>query len=104
MIAIDPDVDLGEIVSRHDVVELLAVDKTFDWAKDVDFRREIWALEFKFKPMRMISVDVPQPTGKMQRKLIWYMVYSVTNTGKILEPVKDETLKYENELSDKQKV
>ena len=104
MIAIEPDVDLGETVSRHDVVELLAVDKNFSWAKDVDFRREIWALEFKFKPVRMISVDVPQPSGMMQRKQIWYMVYSVTNPGKIMVPVKDVPLPYENKLADKQKV
>ncbi len=104
MIAIDPDQDLGETVSRHDVVELLAVDKNFSWAKDVDFRREVWALQFKFKPVRMISVDVPQPSGMMQRKLIWYMVYSVTNTGKVMTPVKDAPLPYENELADKQKV
>ncbi|MGA2799113.1 MAG: hypothetical protein ABSE63_16155, partial [Thermoguttaceae bacterium] len=104
MIAIEPDLDMGETVSRHDVVELLAVDKSFNWAKDVDFRHEVWALQFKFKPVRMISVDVPQPSGMMQRKLIWYMVYAVTNTGKIMAPVKDAPLPYENELADKQKV
>ncbi len=104
MIAIDPDMDLGDTVSRHEVVELLAVDKNFNWAKDVDFRHEVWALQFKFKPVRMISVDVPQPSGMMQRKLIWYMVYSVTNTGKIMVPVKDAPLPYENELADKEKV
>ncbi len=104
MIAIEPDLDMGETVSRHDVVELLAVDKSFDWAKDVDFRHEVWALQFKFKPVRMISVDVPQPSGMMQRKLIWYMVYSVTNTGKTMVPVKDAPLPNENELADKQKV
>lgn len=103
MITIEPDVDLGDTVSRHDVVELLAVDKDFNWAKNVDFRREVWALQFKFKPVRMISVDVPQPSGMMQRKLIWYMVYSVTNTGKIMSPVKDASLPYENELANKEK-
>jgi hypothetical protein len=104
MIAIEPSADVGETVSRHDVVELLAVDKSFDWAKNIDFRREIWALEYKFKPVRMISVDVPQPSGMMQRKLIWYMVYSVKNTGKIMVPVKEAALAYENNLADKQKV
>jgi len=103
MISIDPDLDIGETVSRHDVVELLAKDKSYDWAKDVTFRHEVWALQFKCKPVRMISVDVPQPSGMMQRKLIWYMVYSVTNTGKIMVPVKDAPLPYENDLSDKEK-
>jgi hypothetical protein len=105
MIAIEPEKDLGTTVSRHDVVELLAGDKEkeFTWAKDVDFRHEIWGLEYKFKPVRMIFVDIPQPSGKMQRKLIWYMVYSVTNTGKTMEPVADAALPYEDELASKDK-
>ena len=44
--------------------------------------------------MRMIWVDIPQPDGFMQRKLIWYMVYSVTNPGKIMHPVEDVQLPY----------
>ena len=44
--------------------------------------------------MRMISVDIPQPDGFMQRKLIWYMVYSVTNPGKVMHPVDDVPLPY----------
>jgi hypothetical protein len=56
-------------------------------AKRVTFRRSVWNLEFAFKPLRMIEVDVPQPTGKMQRKLIWYMVYRVKNVGYDLSPV-----------------
>ena len=49
-------------------------------------RRTIWNLEFSFKPMRMLQVDVPQPTGRMQRQLIWYMVYRVRNLGNHLKP------------------
>ena len=95
MISVDPMRELKESVSRHNVVELLAVDPKFDWAKDVPFRRDVWALDFKFKPVRMIWVDIPQPSGYMQRKLIWYMVYSVTNTGKVMHPVENEDLPYE---------
>src|SRR5262249_2132733 len=51
--------------------------------------REIWCLEFTFKPVRMIWVDVPQANGRMQRKLIWYMIYHVKNTGGHLKPTKD---------------
>jgi len=90
MITIDPMRAMAESVSRHNVVELLAVDPKFDWAKDIPFRRDVWVLDFKFKPMRMIWVDIPQPSGYMQRKLIWYMVYSVTNTGKAMHPVDDD--------------
>jgi len=92
---VDPMRALDESVSRHDIVELLAVDQGFDWAKDIPFRHDVWVLEFKFKPMRMVWVDVPQSGGRMQRKLIWYMVYSVTNPGKIMHPVEDKDLGYE---------
>src|SRR6185436_4688117 len=53
----------------------------FEKSKGVTLRRGIWNLEFAFKPMRMVHVDVPQASGKMQRKLIWYMVYRVKNKG-----------------------
>jgi hypothetical protein len=56
-------------------------------AKSVTFRHPIWNLEFAFKPLRMIDIDVPQPSGKMQRKTVWYMVYRVKNTGYDLNPV-----------------
>ncbi len=55
-------------------------------AKKAIFRRPIWDLEFAFKPLRMLTVDIPQPTGKMQPKLIWYMVYRVKNKGYALNP------------------
>lgn len=45
------------------------------------FRRTVSNLEFSFKPLRMIEVDIPQPTGKMQRKKLWYLVYRVKNNG-----------------------
>lgn len=55
-------------------------------AKDVILRHPAWALEFSFKPVRMIDVDVPQPNGLMKRTKIWYMVYRVTNRGERLVP------------------
>ncbi len=94
MKTVDPMRSLDETFSRHDVVELLAADPTFTWAKDIPFRHEVWVLDFQFKPVRMIAVDMPQPSGKMQKKIIWYMVYSVTNTGKIWQPVQEVELPY----------
>ena len=58
-----------------------------DKASKVVLRRNIWNLEFAFKPVRMLYVDIPQPTGKMHRKLIWYMVFRVRNLGQHLAPV-----------------
>ena len=86
MQSVEPRAEVAEMFSRHDVVELLAVDPDLDWAKDIAFRRDIWFLEFKFKPVRMLWIDIPQPSGKMQRKLIWYLVYTVTNPGKAMHP------------------
>jgi len=101
MQSVDPGLREEETVSRHDVVELVAADPDLDWPKDVAFRREIWYLEFKFKPMRMILVDIPQPDGRMKQKLVWYMVYSVTNPGKVMPSVKAIDGTYELQDSDK---
>ena len=98
---VDPQRQLNESFSRHDLVELLAVNPQFDWAKDVPIRHNIWTLEFKFKPMRMVWVDIPQPSGQMQRQLIWYLLYSVTNTGQALVPKEDKDVGYETALNRK---
>jgi hypothetical protein len=104
--------DTDETVSVHDMVDILYGTPNLEWkpnylpqtetlaakAKDVPFRRSIWNLEFTFKPLRMIYVDVPQPTGRMERKLIWYMVYHVKNPGGHLAPKQrdaDETVSIE---------
>ena len=59
----------------------------YERAKDATLRRTIWSLEYSFKPVRMVMVDVPQPEGRMKKKLIWYMLYRVRNLGGHLEPV-----------------
>jgi hypothetical protein len=91
---IPPSVDREDVISIHDVPEIradqsLAWDPTsttksrtlYEMAKDAVFINDVWCLEFAFKPLRMIEVDVPQPSGRVQRKVIWYMVYRVRNTG-----------------------
>lgn len=43
---------------------------------------DLWVLEVNFKPVRMISVDLPDPiTGKTRRQLIWYLAYRAFNRG-----------------------
>lgn len=61
-----------------------------EMAKQVVFRREIYCLEFAFKPLRQMYVDVPVGGGKLQRKLVWYMVYRVRYRGSDLRPAADE--------------
>jgi hypothetical protein len=66
----------------------------FERAKLATLRRTIWNLEFSFKPLRMVEVDIPQASGRMQRKLIWYMVYKVKNNGAHWKPLaKTETFR-----------
>ncbi len=103
-VTIAPDRQEEETFTTRDIVEILAGIPGLDWkpklapdtkllremATQTVFRRDIWCLEFTFKPVRMIWVDVPQKSGKMQRKLIWYMVYHVKNTGQHLSPAKQK--------------
>ena len=50
-------------------------------AKNREFQRDIWCLEFAFKPPRFIDVDVPAAEVLMHHKRVWYLVYRVRNTG-----------------------
>jgi hypothetical protein len=61
-----------------------------EMATQVFLRREIYCLEFAFKPLRHLYVDVPVAGGKVQRKLVWYMVYRVRYPGGDLRPAADE--------------
>jgi hypothetical protein len=100
---IAPSLEPEDTVSTHDVVELranpniqwnpefLSASKTlYGLSGGVKFRRDIWCLEFSFKPLRLIEVDVPRASGGSQRKLVWYLVYRVRNTGQVLKPVGGE--------------
>ncbi|WP_164103708.1 hypothetical protein [Candidatus Laterigemmans baculatus] len=60
-----------------------------EMAQQVILRREIFCFEFAFKPLRQMVVDIPQPNGVMERKLIWYMVYRVRYRGGDLRPASD---------------
>jgi hypothetical protein len=114
-VTISPDRQEEETFSTQDIVEILHGIPGLDWtpklapktqtlremATQTVFRRDIWCLELTFKPVRMIWVDVPQASGKMQRKLIWYMVYHVKNTGKHLKPTKQDDGSYAMQESDR---
>lgn len=65
-------------------------------SKQVTFRGDVYCLEFAFKPVRMIEVDVNTPIG-IQRKLVWYMVYRVRYLGGDLKPT-TEPDKFNNEV------
>lgn len=88
------EINPEETTAVHDIVEIRS-QQQLDWqpqvispsrtlyskAESVRIRREVWQLQFAFKPLRMIWVDVPQPSGQMRRTLVWYLVYRVDNTN-----------------------
>ncbi|MEI8374119.1 MAG: hypothetical protein WCJ35_14950 [Planctomycetota bacterium] len=96
-----PDRSADETVEHHDVTELLYVNDAFDFAKDVPFRHEVWMLEIKYKPVRMIWADIPGSNARMQQKQIWYMVYQVTNPGKVFRSVEQDDKLYKLVTEDK---
>lgn len=90
------EVETGE---QHDIVEIKAAKTGWDpkeatpksqtldeRSTNTFFRRGVYHFQFAFKPLRMIRVDVPQANGKMKKKLVWYMVYRVTNFGQHMTP------------------
>jgi hypothetical protein len=97
---IEPNLEPEETVSTHDIMEIranpalnwnpeyfAASDTLVGMSGQVKFRRDIYCLEFSFKPLRMIEVEVPTAAGGTARKLVWYLVYRVRNTGQILQPI-----------------
>jgi len=50
-------------------------------ADRLEYPRDIWCLEFAFKPPRMIAVDIPAADKRMRRANVLYLVYRVKNVG-----------------------
>ncbi len=82
------DVAVNDSVSRHDMIHILNKDGEFGVRDDSDniatnqkLVNNVWALELTIKPCRMMWVDVPNPNGKFDRKLVWYLWYHVKNTS-----------------------
>ena len=92
---IPADKTTDDALQRSDVVEITKGQAGLAWvpqmapdtatfvarARGREYPRDIWCLEFAFKPPRMLDVDVPTTDLKMQRKRIWYLVYRVKNVG-----------------------
>jgi len=85
----------SDTAPRHDLLDVTVGHRDLAWQPrqapagttlvalggDLEFPRDIWCLEFAFKPPRTIEVDVPTEGLKMRRKRIWYLVYRVRNVG-----------------------
>lgn len=55
-----------------------------------EFHRDVWCLEFAFKPPRLIDIEVPVAGMKMRREQVLYIVYRVRNTSGRRTVVSDE--------------
>jgi hypothetical protein len=77
--------DLAEITARADLEwtprQAPAGSTLAARGHNREFTRDIWCLEFAFKPPRTIEIDVPVSDEKMQRTRVWYVVYRVRNVG-----------------------
>lgn len=86
---IDPEMRKEETFSWHDMAGLLKVAPQYgerptyprNLAKGVKIPHEVWGLQFTFRPIRFIQVDMPDSAGNLQPKQIWYLVYKVRNNG-----------------------
>ncbi len=92
---IPPDTAIDDPLQRGSLVEVTEGLAALQWvpkrgatnttlvsrAVRVEYPRDIWCLEFTFKPPRTIAVDVPAGDGKMRRTSVLYLVYRVKNVG-----------------------
>lgn len=85
MRSIQPFVNYSETYQWSSMPDILSQDRSYEWATDLFFNKEVWCLEFSFKPIRTIYVDFPTDQGRLDRVLVWYMVYSITNTGQAIK-------------------
>lgn len=92
---IPPDVSTDDTIQRGDILEITRNLKDSAWtprrdavggtlverAKDRIYPRDVWCLEFAYKPPRHIDIDLPGPDLAMRRKRVLYLLYRVKNTG-----------------------
>ena len=69
-------------------------DTLLEMSKKIIFRGPVHCLEFAFKPVRMMQVDVATSAGT-EKKVVWYLLYRVTYRGNDYTPTV-ETDKFDN--------
>ena len=48
-------------------------------ARDRQFQRKLWCLEFAYRPPRIIEIEVPGEDLKNHKERVWYLLYRVRN-------------------------
>ncbi len=60
-------------------------------SKGITFRpKRVWSLEFAFKPVRSIALEIPDQQGELQKRIAYYMVYAIRDPGKAVRSVASE--------------
>lgn len=89
---VPPDQSVDDVSQRFDLHEL-AQGRGEAWnpdhapthetligmARDRQFLRDTWCLEFAYKPPRTIEIEVPGKGFTLRRERVWYLVYRVRN-------------------------
>ncbi|MDO4550398.1 MAG: hypothetical protein Q4C96_04005 [Planctomycetia bacterium] len=87
MRAKNPFLDFSETNFVHDIYEITVKKPEYTWAKNISYRGDIWYFDIEFKPMRSITLDIPDSDGRLKRHIIWYLIYKVRNPGMVYRPV-----------------
>jgi len=91
------------LVSKHSNLawepkEIAKSDTLIERSKQIVFRGDVHCLEFAFKPVRMIDVELPTKTGFRQTR-VWYLLYRVRYLGSDLRPTLEKD-KFANPVYD----
>jgi hypothetical protein len=73
--------ELSKLAADNEVPELGKRPWAHEMLKNVRLQHDVWALEFTFKPVRFVTVEVPTSSGRVERKQVWYLVYRVRNAS-----------------------
>jgi len=92
---IPPDTQAEDALLQGDLLEITRGQAALRWtpqhaaanttlverARALEYPRDIWCLEFAFKPPRQLDVELPAADKRMRLARIWYFVYRVKNVG-----------------------
>jgi hypothetical protein len=62
-----------------------------EMAKEIRLRWDVYCLEFSFKEMRFLTINIRQPDGSTKPKVIYYLVYRLRYRGGDLRPAAQVT-------------
>lgn len=80
-LALGPFAGLKEASAKEAVPGVETIVMPFITGEEVNRQPGIWALEVRFKPVRLITIDLPDPRDpkKSTKQQIWYLAYRAFN-------------------------